>query len=254
MLEAKSLTFSVGHKKPLDGVSLALELGQSVALLGTNGAGKSTLLRILLGLLKPSSGEIILDGRPLQQWSRKEVARKIAYVPQQHVPHFPYTVAQIVAQGCLPQQGLLGGLSREQNAQIEKVMMQMDIAHLAERDYTQLSGGERQRTLLARALVQDTPVILLDEPTNGLDYGSQIRLLMLLKQIAEAGRCVLTITHHPDHALQFSHKVIALHQGRIIAQGTPAQTVTPQLLDQLYQIQVKQVEVADCRFFIPENQ
>lgn len=251
LFNCQHLFYSIDERHILRNVSLQLRAGESVALLGTNGAGKSTLLKLMLGILTPQSGKIELHNKPLNQWRRRDIAKHIAYVPQQHSPHFPYTVEQVIEQGCLPQAGLFRVITTEQKQLIEQAMIQMDVMSLRARNYTQLSGGERQRTLLARALVQQTPIILLDEPTNGLDYGSQLRLLMLLKEIAHSGRTILTITHNPEHALMFSDRVIALHQGEIIADGRPHQVIDTQLIHQLYGLSVNQLDFTEGRFFTP---
>ncbi len=137
--------------------------------------------------------------------------------------------------------------SQQQN--IELALQQMDILYLRQRAYTTLSGGERQRVLLARALVQQTPLILLDEPTNGLDYGSQIRLLALLKDLSKTGRTVLTITHNPEHALMFCDRVIVLHDGKILADDYPSHVITADLIAKLFHLSTRQLDLPEGRFF-----
>lgn len=253
LLNIENISYQLNKTNILQNINFKVYSGKSIALLGTNGAGKTTLLRLLLGLISPNSGTIYLLGKPLTQWSRQAIAQNIAYVPQQHTPHFPFTVRQIIEQGCLPKNGFFSSITQQQQQYIEQVMQQMAITHLESRIYSTLSGGERQRVLIARALVQQTPIILLDEPTNGLDYGSQIRLLMLLKTIAQQGRSIITITHSPEHTFLFADHVLAMQQGKIIASGSPQHIITPPLLDQLYDTSVDQVNAGQARFFIPRN-
>ncbi|MCD9490134.1 ATP-binding cassette domain-containing protein [Photobacterium phosphoreum] len=254
LLNIENVNYQLNKTPILQNINFKVSAGKSIALLGTNGAGKTTLLRLLLGLIQPNSGMIHLLGKPLTQWPRQVIAQNIAYVPQQHIPHFPFTARQIVEQGCLPKTGFFNSIGQQQQQYIEQVMQQMAITHLQSRTYNTLSGGERQRTLIARALVQQTPIILLDEPTNGLDYGSQIRLLLLLKTIAHEGKSIITITHSPEHTFLFADHVLAMKQGKIIASGSPQHIITPDLITELYNTQVDDINIGQARFFIPKKQ
>lgn len=233
------------------GVSLRVEQGGIVALLGANGAGKSTLLRLLLGLLKPASGQVLLDGLPLSGLSRRSIARQMAYVPQSHVPSFPFSVAHIVAQGRLPATGLGHAPDSADEDHVRKALVELGIDHLRARPYTELSGGERQLVLIARAMVQRARLIILDEPVTGLDYGHQLRLLALLEQLAERGLGLLSSSHRPEQALASATRVLVLHEGRLIADGAPHDIIDSDLIRRLYQVDVKQIDAADHRFFIP---
>ncbi|MDR1888229.1 MAG: ABC transporter ATP-binding protein [Zoogloeaceae bacterium] len=236
LLEVRELTFYRQSRAILDGISFRLEAGQVLALLGINGAGKSTLLRLVLGLLTPAAGEIRLAGRPLPEWSRRQIARQLAYVPQAHVSLFPYLVRDVVTMGRLP----LGSLFRapapaDRNAALA-ALHHMGISHLAARPYTEISGGERQLALIARALCQGARFLILDEPATGLDYGHQLRLLERLGQLANEGYGVLMSTHHPDHARLASTRVLLMDKGRIYAEGRPDSVLTPENLQFLYNI------------------
>lgn len=249
LLSCQNLCYQTDNKLILNDISFDIKQGENIALLGTNGAGKSTLLKLLLGILKRTQGDIFIQNKSLAQWSRKALAKEIAYVPQQHTPHFPYKVEEVVAQGILPYLHFFQKPTDSQQQSIELALQQMDILHLHQRAYTTLSGGERQRVLLARALVQQTPLILLDEPTNGLDYGSQIRLLALLKDISKTGRAVLTITHNPEHALMFCDRVIVLHDGKILADDYPSHVITADLIAKLFHLSTRQLDLPEGRFF-----
>ncbi|MEQ7919394.1 ABC transporter ATP-binding protein [Xanthomonas sp. WHRI 1810A] len=251
VLQADRLSYRLGHRLILDDLSLTIHPGDNIALLGANGAGKSTLLRLLLGLLKPASGQVLLDGQPLPTLSRRAIARQLAYVPQTHVPSFPFSVAQIVAQGRLPVTGLgrAPGVADEQA--VTDALTQLGIAHLQTRPYTELSGGECQLVLIARAMVQKARLIILDEPVTGLDYGHQLRLLALLQRLADQGLSVLSSSHRPEQALAAASRVLVLHAGRLIADGTPRDVIDSDLMQRLYHATVRQIDADGHRFFIP---
>ncbi|WP_295383810.1 ABC transporter ATP-binding protein [uncultured Thiodictyon sp.] len=240
LLEARGLRYAYpgAGTEVLSGISLGVRAGQVVALLGANGSGKSTLLRLLLGLLAPGAGSVWLDGRALTAVSRRAAARRLAYVPQLHSVPFPYLVRDLVALGCIPRRGLFRTLGPTDHAAVGAALERLGIGHLAQRPYTGLSGGERQLCLIARALVQEAAVILMDEPVTGLDYGNQWRLLALLRELAAEGRAVVATTHYPDHALSTADRVVLLHEGRLLADGTPETVVTPANLHTLYRIKV----------------
>ena len=251
-LACSGIGFDRGAAQVLDGARLAFGAGDVVALLGVNGAGKSTLLRILLGLLKPSRGAVTLNGRPLHAYRRQQVAAQVAYVPQGHVATFPYTVHQMVGMGRLPHAGLAMRLQAADRAVIDQAMARLRINHLAARSYTELSGGERQRVLLARALAQQAPILIMDEPLTGLDFGHQVRLLALLGELAAEGHAILHTTHQPEHALRGANRAVLLERGRVIADGPPAAVITAQAMSAFYDVDVAQVDVGKHRFFVPQ--
>ncbi|QWT45467.1 ABC transporter ATP-binding protein [Azospira inquinata] len=238
-LQAYRLHYAWRGTPVLRGVNLALAPGEVVSLLGANGAGKSTLLRLLLSLLSPLSGLVTLGDRPLASFRRRELARHIAYVPQVHVTPFPYRVEEVVLMGRLPANGLLGSTSGpEDRERAARVLERLGILALKDRAYTEISGGERQLTLIARALIQEAPILVLDEPVNGLDYGHQMSLLDHLQSLAAEGYAILKTTHHPEHALLASTRVVLLEEGRIAADGRPNEVVTPASIRRLYGVQV----------------
>lgn len=242
---AHDLHFSYAGSSVLRGINLQIKSGTVIALLGINGAGKSTLLRLLMGFMRPSQGEVSLAGQALHRWARRDVARHIAYVPQGHVSPFPYTVRDIVLLGRLPHSGLSREPGREDVREVEAVMQRLGLSALAHRPYTQISGGERQLTLIARALAQGARTLILDEPVSGLDYGNQMRLLDLLRTLATEGYAVLMSTHHPEHALLGSDRVVVLQAGQITADGLPAHILTPSAIHSLYGIQVQMLCAAN---------
>jgi len=251
VLQAQGLCYRLGQRRLLDDLELAVYPGDCIALLGANGAGKSTLLRLLLGLLKPESGQVCLQGQPLTTLGRRQIARHLAYVPQSHAPTFPYSVDQVVLQGRLPVTGIGHAPAAADFEAVEHALHELGITHLTQRPYTELSGGERQLVLIARALVQEARVILLDEPVAGLDYGHQIRLLARLQKLAQQGLSIITTTHHPEHALASANRTWVLHDGRMIADGLPVEVIDAALIERLYNVRVRQIDLVPQRFFIP---
>jgi iron complex transport system ATP-binding protein len=246
-LQAFQVCFKRGQRSILDRVDLLFTAGEILALLGVNGAGKSTLLRCLLGLLKPSSGAITLNGKPLADYSPRQLARHLAYVPQAHLAPFPYSVRQVVTMGRLPHHGPFSAPSVADQEAVENALCLLGIQALAMRPYTELSGGERQLTLIARALAQGARTLVMDEPTAGLDFGHQLRLLERIEDLANAGYAILKTTHHPDHALACATRVALLHEGRIIADGVPEQVLSPATMRHLYQVDVELVLASNGR-------
>ncbi len=247
VLEARDVRFSYGKRLVLDGANLSLGAGDMTALLGVNGAGKSTLLRLLLGLERPSSGEVTILGQSLGAYSRRGIARMAAYVPQVHQAPFPYSVRDIVLMGRIAGNGWLGHEGPTDHRRVQEVLDRIGIADFSERPYTELSGGERQLVLLARALAQDAKILVLDETASSLDYGNQIRLLGALRGLADEGFSVLFTTHHPEHALVAADRVAVLGNGRVLVQGRPSEVLSAHALDELYGVEVELLEVSDGR-------
>jgi len=250
-LAARDLYFAYRGRPVLTGASLSLQSGEVVSLLGTNGSGKSTLLRLLLGFNTPHRGEVLLAGKPLHSYRRRQIALHIAYVPQMHVTPFPYPVREVVVLGRLPATGLGRAPSRSDYEIVDIMLERLGIAHLAKRAYTEISGGERQLTLIARALAQGARTLVLDEPMTGLDYGHQLRLIERLCGLAAEGYAVLKTTHHPEHALLASTRVALLCDGRIDADGPPATVVIPSAIERLYGVRVEAHRCGPHTSFFP---
>lgn len=250
-LSADNVCFAYKGSPVLRGVSLTVKQGELVSLLGKNGAGKTTLLKIMQGFFKPSNGEVLLNDAPLSQFSRRELARHIAYVPQSHIPPFPYLVEEVIMLGRIPYSGIFRAASQEDKQAVSSAMSQLKIHHLAHRAYTELSGGERQLVLIARALAQGARIFIMDEPITGLDYGNQFRLLDTLQGLVAAGFGILMTTHHPEHALRASTHVALLIDGTIEQAGTPAAVITPSTIKYLYDISVQTINAAGHTLFVP---
>ena len=224
-----------GAREPLlNGISLEIAPGRISALLGRNGSGKSTLVRILSGYLKPDSGTVMLDDRPVSEWSPAERVRRLAVV-QQHVPVplTDYTVRETVAMGLGGVSRLSGALTSEQSDRLNHTLELLDLTDLADRPCGTLSGGERQRVFTAAALVRSPGLLLLDEPTSAADPAVTRKIVSLLRTLApEVG--ILIVTHDLQLALDCAGHVMLLHAGRIAAAGNPADVLTPETLEPVY--------------------
>lgn len=246
-IEVQNLTFSYGKQPALREVSFSVQKGTLTAVLGANGAGKSTLFRCLLGLLTPQAGEIRLSGRPLSAYSRREAAGKLAYIPQSSEPIFNYTVLDTVLMGTTGTMNVLQRPGRRQQEAAMQALQRLGIEALAQRGIGTISGGERQLALIARALVQNAEILIMDEPTANLDFGNQQRVLAQIRALTACGYTVLLSTHNPEHALHYAHRVLALQDGHIAADGPTETALTPQLLQTLYGIQAILAEVPTDR-------
>jgi len=216
-------------------IRFRLARGELAALVGPNGAGKTTLLHLLAGLQAPSSGDVILAGRTLAAYPRREVARRIAFVPQFSDVVPGVTVREAVGLGRYPWMGPLAPPSAADRRAVERALAEMDLAPLAERTLETLSGGERQRVLLARALAQETPVLLLDEPAANLDLRYQQETFARLRQlVGERQIAVLVAEHHLNLVAATCDRLLVLHAGRLWADGPPAEVVTDRLLSEVF--------------------
>jgi len=238
MLAAHGLGFGYGAKVVGRDVDLSVQPGEVLCLLGPNGSGKTTLFKTMLGLLRAQAGEVRLEGALLATLSRAEIARRVAYVPQALAAHFPFRVLDMVVMGRTAHLGLFASPGEQDRRKALDALAALGIAELAENEYTRISGGQRQLALVARALAQDAPAIVMDEPTASLDFGNQVVVLSEVKRLAGRGLAVVLSTHDPDHAFSVGDRVALLDEGRLIAQGPPAEVLTPQRLRAVYGVSV----------------
>jgi iron complex transport system ATP-binding protein len=235
LLEAEGL--SIGHRRRVvaAGIRFTLQAGQVLCLLGPNGGGKTTLLRTLLGLIPPLEGMVTLGGAPLARLSRREVAHRLAYVPQAAPGGFAYPAREVVAMGRAARLPFLAAPGARDRALAEAALARLGIQHLADRPVTELSGGERQLVLIARALAQDAACLVLDEPTASLDFGNQALVLRQVRALAaREGLAVLMTTHHPDHAFLVADAAMLLHRGAALGPMPPTALITAERLQQAY--------------------
>lgn len=221
-------------------VSLTLQEGEITCLIGPNGCGKSTLLKALAGLLPPASGQVFLDNRPLPHWSRKAMARRMTLLPQNPVAPDDLSVYQLVSHGRFAWQGLFGRMTQQDLEAVEQALHLTGMDQLRHRSFNTLSGGERQRGWIALALAQQADILLLDEPTTYLDIGHQLEVLELLAQLnREHQRTIVMVLHDINQASQYSDRILAMQQGRIIADDSPVNAITPEMMQQVFGIQVE---------------
>ena len=244
LIECKHVDFSYdGKRQILRDVTFEIETGQLITLLGPNGVGKSTLLNCITGLLKPSAGEILLEEKDLFSLPRKEIAKKIAYVPQKNNVPFDYQVKEFVVMGRTAHLGLLATPSEEDYRLVDKALDKLDILDLAERQINELSGGEQQKVCIARALVQEPLLIVLDEPTAALDYGNQIKVLNLIKELLDLGFAVIQTTHNPDHCLMLGGHVAILDKGGRLDMGECAKIMNEMRLSNVYETDLRLIDI-----------
>jgi iron complex transport system ATP-binding protein len=218
----------------VDGVTLEVPAGACTAVLGPNGSGKSTLLRLLLGVLRPDSGSVVFQDRPVGEWGREEMARAVGVVPQGEETVFPVTVRELVAMGRYPH---LGPWRRERDTDrqaVERAMRRCDVLAFAGRPLSTLSGGEKQRARLARALAQEPAALALDEPTAALDVSHEMAMFELLRDLARAGTTVLLVTHNLNLAARYAGRLVLMDRGRVAAQGSPAEVLTRETVERVY--------------------
>jgi iron complex transport system ATP-binding protein len=238
-LQGDRLSFRVGDKALVDNISVALAAGEILAVLGPNGAGKTTLLRMLCGDRRPAQGEVMLNGRRLRNWSRREIARQRAVLPQQSSLSFPFLVRQVVEMGRSAHRRRNPRRDREI---VDEAMTVADVTHLADRSFLVLSGGERQRVHLARVMAQiwddegyPARFLLLDEPTSALDLAHQHQVLSIAQRLVRSTNIgVLAVLHDLNLASVYADRIAVLQQGRLAALGDAASVLEPTLLSSVF--------------------
>lgn len=246
-IEVKDLCFSYGEREVLHGVSFKAEQGEFLSILGPNGVGKSTLFRCVLGLLRDYTGSITVEGRDAKSLSIREAAKLVAYIPQSSHPAFNYSVRDIVLMGTTSGLGTFSTPKKEDIRRVEEALEKIGISHLAERCFHRISGGERQLALIARALVQRAPVLMLDEPTASLDFGNQLLVLTQARELAREGYTVIQTTHNPEQSYMFSDRILALRGGEVLTEGRPRDVLTSDMMRQLYGVEVEVSSLFDDR-------
>jgi ABC-type cobalamin/Fe3+-siderophores transport system ATPase subunit len=233
-VEARGIHAGYGRRLVLRGCDISVARGEVVAVVGPNGAGKSTLVRVLAGLIRPSDGDVRIEGSALADLSRTEVARRIAVVPQAFDTLFPFTAREVVALGRTARLDVLGRASTSDRAAVDRALTALGLDAIASRSIDEISGGERQRVVLAMALAQETSVIILDEPTVHLDPGHQLGTIALLRRLArERGLAILAVMHDLNLAA-LADRIVVVADGRVVRSGTPSSVIDEELLRRVF--------------------
>lgn len=235
MIEFQNVSFAYDQKAIVEDITLQLQTGKTWTIVGPNGCGKTTLLRLISGLIQPKDGSIFLDDRPLRDYSRREVARKIAILPQDRsIPAI--SVSSFVSHGRFPYLGLSRQLTAEDKRRIEEAMEQTGVYSLRHRSVKELSGGERQRVYMAMVFAQNTPYILLDEPTTYLDIAHQFATMQMIEQMKAAGKTVITVLHDLSLALHYSDQMIVMNHAQIIDSASPQDIINNKSLEEAFDV------------------
>ncbi len=251
-LSLSRIDVALGGRRVLSGVDLTVSPGEIVGLVGPNGVGKTTLLRVASRVLPPDAGEVRLAGRPLRDYSRRELSRAIAVVPQDSAVPFPFRAGELVIMGRAPHQPPFGFDSPSDVQLAREALDRVGIAHLADRSVFELSGGERQLVAFARALAQDSDLMLLDEPTAFLDLRHRVELLGVVRERVRQGCSALVISHDLNLAARVCDRLVVLSDGRVVASGPPTEVLTPALLARVYGIEAEVLAVSDgTRIVVP---
>ncbi|MGF0172590.1 ABC transporter ATP-binding protein [Streptomyces sp. Marseille-Q5077] len=242
-LSADNVTLAYDQRVIAEQLSVEIPDNSFTVIVGPNACGKSTLLRALSRMLKPSQGRVLLDGSVIQSMPAKKVARTLGLLPQSSIAPDGITVADLVGRGRYPHQGILRQWSTEDERVVQESMEQTGVAELADRYVDELSGGQRQRVWIAMALAQQTPLLLLDEPTTYLDIQHQIDVLDLCAQLhEEQGRTLVAVLHDLNHAARYATHLIALRGGQIIAEGAPSDIVTAELVEDVFGLRCQVID------------
>ena len=227
---------TIGYDRRIISEALTVQIPDEsfTVIVGPNACGKSTLLRALSRLLKPRSGQVVLDGHDIQSYKAKEIARRVGLLPQSSIAPDGITVADLVARGRFPHQNLIRQWTETDERAVVEAMAATGVTELSGRLVDELSGGQRQRVWVAMALAQETGILLLDEPTTFLDITHQIELLELFTDLHEAGRTLVAVLHDLNHAARYATHLIAMQDGRVVAEGAPADIVTVELVEEVF--------------------
>ncbi|KQY03930.1 iron-dicitrate transporter ATP-binding subunit [Mycobacterium sp. Root135] len=242
-LGARDLSLGYGAAPIVEGLTVDVAPGAVTAIVGPNACGKSTLLRGLARLMSPAAGQVILDGSDISRLRTKDVAKRLGLLPQSSIAPEGITVADLVTRGRFPHQTMLRQFSRTDQQAVADAMAATGVTAIAGRPVDQLSGGQRQRVWIAMVLAQQTPLILLDEPTTFLDIAHQIELLDLFADLnAEQGCTIVAVLHDLNHACRFADQIIAMKAGAIVAQGNPADVITATLVEEVYGLECQVID------------
>ena len=234
MLKVENIEYKTKQTKILRGVSLQVHQGEFVGVIGPNGSGKSTLLKNIYRMLTPTSGEILLDGKSLIKMSNRKMAERLAVVAQESEANFDFTVGEVVQMGRYPRKKMMEAANDEDREIVKQSLGMVGMDEFLERSFLTLSGGEKQRVLIARALAQETEMIILDEPTNHLDIGYQLYIMEIMRQFED--KTIFTSLHDMNLAARYCDRGILLQKGKIIANGTPEEVLTVERIRSVFHV------------------
>ncbi|HHV35820.1 MAG TPA: ABC transporter ATP-binding protein [Syntrophomonadaceae bacterium] len=244
MLEVKNISYAYANGRTIfSNIEFSLNKGEILTILGPNGSGKTTLLNCLANIYLPNSGGILINGVSFTELKLRELAQMIGYVPQIHMPVYAYNVRDFVVMGRAPYIGMLAKPKKSDYDLVDDALEMMEITHLADRSYTEISGGERQLVTIARVIVQQPDLILLDEPTAHLDYGNQLRTVKMIKRLAQEGYAVIMTSHMPDHAVLLEGKVGILDRSGHMCVGPAFEILQEDVLKEVYRAELKLVYI-----------
>ena len=251
----KDLSFSYGSHQVLHDINFTVEDGEFLSILGCNGVGKSTLFRCVLGLLNTYKGQVLINGVDTRKLPPSKMAKLAAYIPQNCSPAFNYSVEDIVLMGTTAGLNSLRSPGKKELERVDWALDKIGIEHLRKRCFHHISGGERQLAVIARALVQDAKLLMLDEPTASLDFGNQMLVQEQARALADEGYTIIQTTHNPEQSYMFSDKVLAIKDGRVLCHGEPQKIMTREIISQLYGLDVQISSLYDdrVRICMPES-
>lgn len=252
LMEIEGCSFAYDDNKNIfEDINFSVTPGDIFCILGANGTGKTTLIKCLTGLMKPNSGEIMIDGQDMNSFSRADLAKKIGYIPQIHNSTFPFTVLDVVLMGRSPHLDMFESPSDKDYEIALKALESLNISYMKDKPYTEISGGEQQLVFIARVLAQEPNILILDEPTSHLDFGNQIRTLNIIQKLSSEGLAVIMSSHFPDHAFISATKVALMNEKRFLALGKPEDVITPENMKRIYGIDVKILDVGGRMACVP---
>lgn len=239
MIKINKLGLAYQDKKVIENLSIDFREGEFCALLGPNGAGKSTLLKAMIGYMEPFAGDVEINGTTIKKWHRQELAKQIAIIPQDFQLQFDYTVEELVLMGRFPYLGYWQNYTKQDREVVVNILHQLDLTSLKNEQYSQLSGGERRRVSIARALVQETDILLMDEAFANLDINHQLEIMQLLSKInSEQNKLIILVSHNINLASEYCQRIVMLKQGQVIADGSPAAVIDQKTIHDLYEVEL----------------
>lgn len=241
LMKVEGLTCGYHGKNILENISFSVGEGELWCILGPNGVGKTTLFKTILGLLKSKSGKIFIEDRDISSFSQRELAKIIAYVPQVHVPPFPFKVMEVILMGRNPH--FSGRISDNDLEKVENAINLLNIGYLKDSPYTEISGGERQLVLIARAIAQETSILVLDEPISNLDFGNQVKVIEHLRELVKIGKTVIMTSHFPDNAFLPESNLILLGKEGFFKIGKGSEVLTEDVLNKIYNVNSRIVDL-----------